>query len=92
MANSSRKDLRDCGCETGSYSSTTFECGCLMYVFFAGLVSFHSGSSYANRKLGNVIPVAMLDELEQCLGIITASLPALTAIVAKYANTISLNV
>lgn len=40
--------------------------------------------SRANRSLGKVVPVAMLDIVEQSLGIITASLPALTAYVAKY--------
>lgn len=40
----------------------------------------------ANRSSGKVVPVAMLDVVEQSLGIITASLPALTAFIAKYVN------
>lgn len=40
--------------------------------------------SRADRSLGKVVPVAMLDIVEQSLGIITASLPALTAYIAKY--------
>ncbi|KAA8902684.1 hypothetical protein FN846DRAFT_74884 [Sphaerosporella brunnea] len=32
----------------------------------------------------NVLPIALLDQTEQCLGIITASIPALTAVVSRY--------
>lgn len=40
--------------------------------------------SRTDRSIGKVVPVAMLDIVEQSLGIITASLPALTAYIAKY--------
>ncbi|KAI5810694.1 hypothetical protein BZA77DRAFT_327156 [Pyronema omphalodes] len=32
----------------------------------------------------NVLPIAILDQSEQCLGIITASIPALTALISKF--------
>lgn len=33
----------------------------------------------------NIIPIAILDQFEQCVGIITASIPALAALVSRYA-------
>jgi hypothetical protein len=37
-------------------------------------------------ELGNVLPIALLDQTEQCLGIITASIPSLTALIARLAT------
>lgn len=35
-------------------------------------------------KKGNIVPIALLDQAEQCVGIITASIPALTALISRY--------
>lgn len=60
-----------------------------MFRVCAKTESFHFQNEVCrtNGSLGKVIPVAMLDIVELSLGIITASLPALTAYIAKYVLT-----